>query len=140
MATAPGQAVTGTLVRTAGAIDPASHTMLAEIDVPNKDGLLLPGGYAEVHFKVAPENPPLLIPANALIFRAQGSQVAVVGADQQVRLMPIKIGRDFGTKLEVIQGLTEQDSVILNPSDSLEDGTLVRVEDPKSNAQGVAAK
>jgi membrane fusion protein (multidrug efflux system) len=140
LATAPGKAVTGTLVRTAAAIDPASHTMLAEIEVPNKDALLIPGGYAQVHFKIAPENPPLLIPANALIFRSQGSQVAVVGADHQVRLVPIKIGRDFGSKLEVVQGLTEQDSVILNPSDSLGDGTLVRVEDPKLNAQGVAVK
>lgn len=128
MATTPGQPVMGKIVRTAGAIDPESHTMLTEIEVPNPDGKLLPGGYAQVHFEITPKNPPLVIPAITLIFRAQGAQVAVVDANNKVKLTPIKIGRDFGTSLEVVQGISANDSLILNPSDSLADGESVQIE------------
>jgi multidrug efflux pump subunit AcrA (membrane-fusion protein) len=127
-ASAPNEKVTGKLVRTSDAIDPGSLTLLAEIDVDNPDGKLLPGGYAQVHFDIVTSHPPMVIPGNALIFRAQGAQVGVVGADDTVRLQNIKIGRDLGTKLEVVDGLTESDSVILNPSDSLAEGQKVRVD------------
>lgn len=128
MATMPGESVTGKIVRTAGAIDPDSHTLLVELEVPNPQGTLLPGGYARVHFEIALKNPPLVVPSNALLFRAQGAQLAVVNAEGAVQLKPIKIGRDFGSSLEVIQGLNENDRVIINPSDSLSDGARVRVE------------
>ncbi|HEV3271479.1 MAG TPA: efflux RND transporter periplasmic adaptor subunit [Candidatus Methylacidiphilales bacterium] len=128
MASSPNQKVTGKLARTSESIDPNSLTLLAEVDVPNPDGKLLPGGYAQVHFDITANHPPLVIPGNALIFRAQGTQVGVVDTDTNtVHLKDIKIGRDFGTKLEVIDGLKEDDSVILNPSDSLTDGAKVQV-------------
>jgi multidrug efflux pump subunit AcrA (membrane-fusion protein) len=130
LASSPNKKVTGTLARTSQSIDPNSLTLLAEVDVPNPDGKLLPGGYAQVHFDITTDHPPLVIPGNTLIFRAQGTQVGVVDTDTNtVHLQDIKIGRDFGTKLEVIDGLNESDSVILNPSDSLTDGAKVQVKD-----------
>jgi len=130
MASSPNQKVTGTLARTSQSIDPNSLTLLAEVDVPNPDGKLLPGGYAQVHFDITTDHPPLVIPGNTLIFRAQGTQVGVVDTDTNtVHLKDIKIGRDFGTKLEVVDGLNESDSVIVNPSDSLTDGAKVQVND-----------
>ena len=106
LASSPGQKVTGKLARTSQAIDPGSLTLLAEVDVPNADGKLLPGGYAQVHFDITTKHPPLVIPGNTLIFRAQGTQVGVVDLDTNtVHLKDIKIGRDFGTKLEVVDGL-----------------------------------
>ena len=128
MASSPNEKVTGKLARTSQAIDPASLTLLAEVDVPNPDGKLLPGGYAQVHFDITTSHPPLVIPGNALIFRAQGTQVGVVDTNTNtVHLKDIKIGRDFGTKIEVASGLDENDAVILNPSDSLTDGAKVQV-------------
>jgi len=127
MASSPNEKVSGKLARTSQAIDPNSLTLLAEVDVPNPDGKLLPGGYAQVHFDITTAHPPLVIPGNALIFRAEGTQVGIVDSDNTVHLKDIKIGRDFGTKLEVIEGLNEDDSVVLNPSDSLTNGAKVQV-------------
>jgi multidrug efflux pump subunit AcrA (membrane-fusion protein) len=134
LASAPNQTVAGKLVRTANAIDPASLTLLAEVDVDNADEKLLPGGYAQVHFDIQTSHPPLVIPGNSLIFRQQGTQVGVVGDDGIVHLRNIKIGRDLGTKLEVVDGIQPTDRVIVNPSDSLADGQKVNV--TESNAQG----
>lgn len=128
MATNPGEPVEGKIVRTAGAIDPSSHTMLVELSVPNPSGTLLPGGYSRVHFQIALQRPPLIVPANALLFRAEGAQLAVVDKNGEVRLKSIKIGHDYGATLEVIQGLDENDAVIVNPSDSISNGAKVRVE------------
>ncbi len=87
-----------------------------------------PGGYAQVHFDITTHHPPLMIPGNTLIFRAQGPQVGVVDAGTRtVHLKDIRIGRDLGTELEVVDGLTESDSVILNPSDSLTDEAKVQI-------------
>jgi RND family efflux transporter MFP subunit len=131
MASSPNQKVVGKLVRTSQSIDPASLTLLAEVDVPNPDGKLLPGGFAQVHFDITTSHPPLVIPGNTLLFRAQGTQVGIVDADNHtVHLKDIKIGRDFGTKLEVLEGLQENDSVILNPSDSLTEGAKVQLNTP----------
>ena len=127
LASNPNQSVPGTLVRTSSSIDPSSLTLLAEVDVANADGKLLPGGYAQVHFDLKEAHPPMLIPGNALIFRAQGTQVGVVGDDNVVTIKDIKVGRDFGTKLEVVDGLQPNDQVIVNPSDSLTNGTKVKV-------------
>jgi RND family efflux transporter MFP subunit len=127
LASNPGQEVSGTLVRTSKAIDPASLTLLVEVDVQNQDGTLFPGGYAQVHFDVSLPRPPLVLPGNCLIFRAQGTQVGVVDQDGTVHLKDIKIGRDFGTKIEVVSGVEPDDDVVINPSDSLTDGQKVQV-------------
>jgi RND family efflux transporter MFP subunit len=123
----PGERFSGKVVRTADAIDPATRTLHTEIDVPNRQGRLLPGSYAQVHFALKDASRRLTIPANALLFRAEGPRAALVGADRKVQLRPVIIGRDFGTTVEILGGLTPEDSVILSPSDSLEDGQAVEV-------------
>ncbi len=123
----PGRTFKGTLVRTNQAIDAASRTMLAEVGVDNPSGELLPGGYAQVHLKLHTSGTAVVIPVNTLIFRSEGSQVAVVQPDQRVALKKIVLGRDFGTEVEVVSGLDKNELVILNPADSLTSGTQVRV-------------
>ncbi len=127
LASAPNQTVTGNVVRTSKAIDPTSLTLLTEIDVDNSQGKFLPGGYAQVHFDIVTDHPPMVIPGNTLLFRAQGPQVGVVDDSNTVHLKSIKIGRDLGTKLEVVDGLKPTDAVILNPSDSLAEGQKVQI-------------
>jgi RND family efflux transporter MFP subunit len=123
----PDRRFKGRLVRTTSSIDAASRTLLAEVEVDNRTGELLPGAYAQVHFKLKTINQALVLPVNTLLFRSEGSQVAVVGQDQKVVLTKVVLGRDFGTEVEVVSGLTGTESVILNPSDSLAAGTQVRV-------------
>jgi membrane fusion protein, multidrug efflux system len=123
----PGQKFTGSIARTAESIDPATRTLLTEVEVPNKDGRLLPGSFGEVRFQVGADVDKVTIPVNALLFRAEGSRVAVVGADGKVALRPINIGRDYGTTLEILNGLAPTDRVVINPADSLEDGQKVIV-------------
>lgn len=122
-----GQKFTGRVVRTADAIDPATRTLLTEIDLPNKGGRLLPGAYAQVSFAVPVQTARITVPVNTVLFRAEGPRVAVVGQDKKVHLKPIMIGRDFGTKLEVIGGIGPTDEIVVNPADSLEDGQPVDV-------------
>ena len=126
----PGQKFLGTVVRTADAIDPATRTLNTEVDVPNKDGKLLPGSFGQVHFAAGTSVPRITIPVNAMLFRAQGPQVAVVDQDGKVHLRPINIGRDFGATLEILGGLDASDQIIINPSDSLEEGQQVHVAKP----------
>jgi len=123
----PGEKFSGKVVRTADAIDPATRTLLTEIDVPNPDGHLLPGSYAEVHFSVPVLVKRMSIPVNALLFRPEGPRVAVVGADHKVHLKAINIGRDYGTKVEILGGLDPDDQIVVNPADSLQDGQEVNV-------------
>ena len=123
----PGQRFSGTVVRTANAIDPATRTLLTEVDVPNKDGKLLPGSFGQVHFTGGTAVPRITIPVNAMLFRAEGPMVGVVGEDNKVQLRQIAIGRDFGATLEILGGLDGNERVIINPSDSLENGATVRV-------------
>lgn len=123
----PGQKFSGKVVRTADSIDPGTRTLLTEIDVPNPDNHLLPGAYAEVHFAVPVQTARLSVPVNALLFRPEGPRVGVVGADHKVHLKAINIGRDFGTKVEILGGLDPNDQIVLNPADSLEDGQEVNV-------------
>ncbi len=117
----------GTVVRTANAIDQSTRTLLTEVDVPNKAGRLLPGAYAQVHFDVPVSGRRLSVPSSAMLFRSEGPQVAVVGPDNKVQLHPIVIGRDFGTSLEILQGVRATDRVVQNPPDSLETGQTVHV-------------
>ena len=121
----PGQRFQGSVARTADAIDPGTRTLRTEIDVPNPDGRLLPGSYAQVHFGVHVATTRLSVPVNALLFRAEGPRAAVVGDDGKVHLKPVVIGRDFGTEVEILGGLQTTESIVLNPSDSLEEGLLV---------------
>jgi RND family efflux transporter MFP subunit len=123
----PGQRFTGSVARSADAIDPATRTLRTEIDVPNRDGKLFPGSYAQVHFGVDVAAVRLSVPVNALLFRAEGPRAAVVGADGKVRLKPVTIGRDYGTEIEILDGLDPGEMIVLNPSDSLEEGQSVNV-------------
>ncbi len=123
----PGQKFYGKVAHTADAIDPATRTMLTEIDVPNHEGKLMPGAYAQLHFAVPIQTERTSIPVNAILFRGEGPRVAVVGPDQKVHLKTIIIGRDFGIKVEILGGLEPADQIIVNPSDSLEEGQPVRV-------------
>ncbi|HMD15760.1 MAG TPA: efflux RND transporter periplasmic adaptor subunit [Terriglobales bacterium] len=126
----PGQKFQGTVARTADAIDPATRTLNTEVDVPNKNGTLLPGSFGQVHFATGTSVPRITIPVNAMLFRAEGPRVAVVDKDSKVHLRPISIGRDFGATLEILGGLEVSDQIIINPSDSLEEGQQVRIAKP----------
>lgn len=122
----PTQTFHGTIIRNSNAIDPASRTLNVEVDVNNLDGKLLPGSYAFVHIKVSGTARGLTIPANTLLFRAQGLQVGVVRKGR-AELLPITIGRDYGASVEVSSGLQSTDAVIVDPSDSLITGAPVKV-------------
>jgi RND family efflux transporter MFP subunit len=127
LAELPGQKFSGTVARTADAIDPATRTLLTEVDVPNKDGRLLRGSFGEVHFSPKINAQKVTVPVNAMLFRQEGPRLAVVGADNKVQLRPITIGRDYGATLEILGGVNLEDRVIINPADSLEDGQKVNV-------------
>jgi RND family efflux transporter MFP subunit len=129
----PDEKFTGTVVRDANAIDLTSRTLRVEVDVDNPSGRLLPGGYAFVHLQLPAASGSVVIPSNTLLFRAEGLRVAVV-RDGQAKLMPITIGQDYGSSVEVVSGLTTDDSVILDPSDSIMDGSLVKITEPAKPA------
>jgi RND family efflux transporter MFP subunit len=136
----PGQTFQGKVVRTAEAIDLTSRTLLTEVDVPNKGGQLFPGGYAQVHLQVKVAASRVQVPVNALLFRAEGLRAVVVDANHKTHLRQLTIGRDYGTSLEVLQGLESTDWIVLNPADSLEDGQDVRVKQVASpDAPGAPA-
>lgn len=126
----PGQKFAGVVVRTADAIDMGTRTLNTEVDVPNHDGKLLPGSYGQVHFATGNSVPKITIPVNAMLFRAEGPQTAVVGPDNKVQLHSIVIGRDFGSTIEILGGIDADDRVIINPSDSLEAGQEVHIAKP----------
>jgi len=123
----PGRRFKGTLVRTANSIDLSTRTLLVEVDVENPTGELLPGAYGSVHLKLPSDIPTFIIPVSALIFRAQGLQVATIGPNNRAQLSAITLGRDFGNEVEVISGISAQDSIIINPPDSIISGEEIRV-------------
>ncbi len=125
----PGVVYRASVATTASAIDPATRTLLVELFVDNSRGELLPGAYAEVHFRVPPQaaGHSFLLPANVLLFRGDGLHVATVDARDRVELKPVTIGRDYGAQIEIVSGLSAADHVILSPPDSLTSGALVRV-------------
>jgi RND family efflux transporter MFP subunit len=127
----PGVSFRGTVVRSTEAIDPSSRTLTVEVDVDNRDGRLLPGAYAFVHLTLpgGPQSASVTVPADTVLFRKEGLRVAVV-RNGQAQLVPITIGRDYGSKVEVVSGLQASDEVIVDPSDSLTDGTAVRTQPP----------
>jgi RND family efflux transporter MFP subunit len=132
----PGATYAAKLDSTSSAIDPISRTLLAQLSVDNSKNELLPGGYAEVHFKLpaAIAGSSLKLPANVLLFRGEGLQVATVGPENRVVLKTVEIGRDYGSDIEVVRGLTANDDVILSPPDSLTNSAVVQVSKPDAKA------
>ena len=129
LAELPGQTFTGKVVRTAGAIDPATRTLQVEIQLPNPDGKLLPGSYVQVALQTnAADKPTLTVPNNALLFRPEGTVVAVV-RDGKVNLQKVTLGRDLGVRIEILKGLQASDKLIVNPPDSLAEGDPVEAND-----------
>ena len=129
----PGQKFQGKVARTAESIDLGTRTLLTEVDVPNHNGALLPGGYAQTHLQVKVTGARLTVPVNALLFRSEGLRAIVVDANHRMHLRPLTIGRDYGTTLEVLQGIEAADWIVLNPADSLDDGQEVRVKEIAMN-------
>jgi len=125
----PGQKFQGKVVRTSEAIDLSTRTLLTEVDVPNKSAQLLPGGYAQVYLQVKVTAQRLQVPVNALLFRSEGLRAVTIDAKHRTHLQALTIGRDFGTSLEVLNGLSPADWIVLNPPDSLEDGQEVHVKE-----------
>ena len=121
----PGRSFRGTVTRAANALDPATRTMLVEVDVPNADGALLPGTYAEVDLSGSRVNPPFVVPAAAIIFRTDGAQVAVVQPDRTVHLQKITVGRDYGDRVEIVQGLEEGTVIVAAPGDAAREGARI---------------
>ncbi len=126
----PGRTFTATVTRIAGAVDPGTRTLQVELQVPNPHGGIFAGSYAQVRFNEAADPGVLTISDNAVIFRAQGTQVAVVGSDHKVHLRSVKLGRDFGDIIEVVDGLSTNDRVIDNPPDSIAEGMSVQIARP----------
>src|SRR5579883_2314367 len=126
----PGRTFQGRIVRTAKAIDPTSRTLLVEVDVDNRSGDLVPGAYAQVHFKLQSPVRSLIVPVLALLFRSEGLRVAIIEGNK-AKLVPITIGRDDGRVVEVTAGLHPEDQVIQNPPDSIIDGEVVHVVQPR---------
>jgi RND family efflux transporter MFP subunit len=124
----PNDEFKGTLVRNADAIDATSRTLNVEVDVDNPSGKLFPGAYAFVHLNVPSSAGAVTIPSNALLFRSEGLRAGVV-RNGQIKLVPITIGQDYGSSVEVLSGLSPKDAVVVNPSDSLADNTPVQIED-----------
>jgi RND family efflux transporter MFP subunit len=117
----------GKVISTSDAVSPDSRTMLVELQVDNSKNEILPGSYATIRLPTAVLGKMLILPDNTLIFRGKSLQVAVVDANSVVQLRDVKVGRDFGIQSEVLSGVTESDKVVVNPSDSLTNGTTVRV-------------
>jgi hypothetical protein len=122
----PARKFMAKVVRTAGAIDANSRTLLTELEKDNSDGGILPGSYAQVTFGDLRQDPTLVLPSNTLLFR-DGIQVGVVGPEGRVELRNLVTGRDFGRTMEILSGITTTDRVIVNPADSLVSGMVVRV-------------
>lgn len=131
----PGRSFPAKLARTADAIDATARTLLVEFQVDNAKGELLPGSYTEVHFALP--NPPSVyrLPVNVLIIRGQGLKVARLGADNKAHIIPVVLGRDLGNEVEIIDGLSPDDQIILSPPDSLLDGQTVRVAAPQKKTE-----
>src|SRR5437667_11796625 len=123
----PGQDFDGTVTRTAGALDPQSRTMQVEVQVPNPEAKHYAGMYGQVKFLLVDENAPIVVPANAFLFRTEGPQVATVVGDNHIHWQNIHVGRDFGTNLEVLDGLTDNTKVVIHPAEQLPGGTQVQV-------------
>ncbi|VWB90240.1 RND transporter MFP subunit [Burkholderia latens] len=136
----PGRRFAARVARSAGAIDPVTRTLRVEIDVDNRDGALMPGAYAQAHLVLPSAAPALELPVSALLFRPNGVTVATVGANGRTVLKTVQIGRDFGTRVEIVAGLAATDRVIDNPGDAITAGEAVKiVSSARAAAPGAAA-
>jgi RND family efflux transporter MFP subunit len=121
----PGRKFSGTVARMARALDPSNRTMLVEVDVPNVDGALIPGSYADVELIGSLANPPLVVPAAALVFRTDGAQLAVVQPDQTVHLQKVTVGRDYGDRLEILSGVDDGTTIVAVAGDIAREGAKI---------------
>jgi RND family efflux transporter MFP subunit len=121
----PSRVFQGKVTRTADSLDPASRTLLAEVQVPNEAGLLMPGMYAQVDFTTLRAEPPLLIKGDALVVRANGPQVAIVEPDNTIHFQTVTLGRDYGDKIEILSGLQAGQQVAVNPGDYIQEHAKV---------------
>src|SRR5438552_15908091 len=137
----PGQEFDGKVTRTAGALDPQSRTMQVEVQVPNDERKLYAGMYGQVKFLLADENAPIVVPANTFLFRTEGPQVATIVNESRIHWQNIRVGRDFGDRLEVLAGLEASAKVVMNPTDDLREGIQVQVKPAeKPKPQGSVAQ
>lgn len=125
----PGRTFQGTIVRTANAEDLTTRTLMAEVDIDNRKGELLPGAYAQVHLKLPMAHPALIIPVSCLLFRAQGLQVVTLDQQQRAHMQNITVGRDWGTKIEVLTGLAAGERILDSPPDFIMENEKVHVVD-----------
>jgi membrane fusion protein, multidrug efflux system len=132
----PGQTFAGRITRDAGAFDLGSRTLLLEIDVPNPDGRLYSGMYAHARFALQNPAPVLLIPDNAILIDSKGVRVFVVDPSGKIQVKPVALGRDFGTKSEILSGISTTDKVVQNPTDDLHEGMVVGVQPPDNQTGG----
>jgi RND family efflux transporter MFP subunit len=135
----PGRVFPAKVVRTSGAMSADSRTLLVELEVDNSRGEILAGTYVQVRLTEAKLDPTVTLPANTLLFRSEGTQVGLVGADGKVELRRVALGRDFGPTIEILEGVGATDRVILNPPDSLVGGTTVRVAEAAKEPAGKPA-
>jgi membrane fusion protein, multidrug efflux system len=124
----PNETFAGKIARDAGAFDPTSRTLLLEIDVPNPDGRLFAGMYAHARFSLPSPTAALLVPDNAILIDAKGQRIVVVDSSNKIHIKPVQLGRDFGTKTEILSGLDAQDRVVQNPADDLSEGMPVSIQ------------
>lgn len=132
-----GRKFSGQVARTANALDPASRTLLTEVDVDNAGGALMPGMYCEVDLAVPRADRPMMIPSDTLVVRGNGPQVAVVASDGTVHYQVVQLGRDFGDRLEALSGLAEGQMLAVNPSDTIREGVRVK---PLAEEKGAAKR
>lgn len=121
----PGRHFHGKVVRTAEAMDPATRTLLTEIDVDNPTGELRPGAYAQVHLALPASVRSVIVPVGSILFRSEGLRIGVMRDGNKVELVQVMLGKDYGTEVEVVSGVSPSDLVVLNPPDSLISGTIV---------------
>jgi RND family efflux transporter MFP subunit len=131
----PGKSYPAQTIRTSNALDPNARTLQVELELDNRNREFLPGAYTEIHFKLPSPNKTLRVPANTVLFRADGLQIATVDSSHKIKMKNITEGRDFGRTLEVLDGLDSQDNIVVNPSDSIEDGLAVRVAPPATDSK-----
>jgi RND family efflux transporter MFP subunit len=129
-----GEQYRGTIARTAGAIDAATRTMQVEIRVPNPTGALIAGSYVQVTLPISADPHALVVPTNVLLFRPEGTRIALVDSAGQVHLTLVQLGTDFGTRVEILSGLAATDRIVVNPADSLADGDVVTLTAPPADA------
>ena len=134
-----GRSFRGEVARTAASIDSATRTMQVEVALPNKDGVLMPGAFVQVALPLAPSK-ALSIPSNTLMFRGDGTRVALVDGAGTVRMQTVRLGRNYGEAVEVLDGLKGDESLVLNPSDSLAEGDKVKVVAAAASVASAPAK